>query len=81
MVHAAFEQFGERLAGGAAIVLAPSTPSACMAFIIAKATGKLLIVQSAASGVLHHADLINSAEYPLLRLTQDLVRHRRAERA
>jgi hypothetical protein len=46
-----------------------------MAFIIRNAAGKLLIVAVCGIGVLQDAGLVNSAEYPLLPLTQNLVRH------
>jgi hypothetical protein len=62
LAHPALEQLGERLSGTGATIRAPLHASACMAFIIAKAIGKLLIVE--ASGVLHHADLIKSRSTP-----------------
>jgi hypothetical protein len=53
-----------------------SNPSACMAFIIRNAAGRLLVVAVCGIGVLHLADLNHSAEYPLPLLTQTLVFHR-----
>jgi hypothetical protein len=52
-----------------------SNPSACMAFIIRNAAGRLLVVAVSGIGVLHLADLNHSAEYPLPLLTQTLVCH------
>jgi hypothetical protein len=69
--HAALEQLGQRLAGGAAVVVAHSTSSACMAFIMRNAAGRLLIVAACGIGVLHLAGLRQlRGEYPLPPLTQ-----------
>src|SRR5947208_10344782 len=50
-------------------------PSTCMAFIIANAAGKDLIVTACGIGGAPSVDLSNPPEYPLSPLTQDPVRH------
>ena len=64
--HSGLEQFDERMSGASAIIRAPFHASACIGFIIQRRPVGSLIVAVRGMGVLHHADLINSAgEYPL----------------